>query len=68
MLRKRSRKTFIAALVHAPQELRRGRAVYQLVRGVGGGEAVMDDIPVAVVILRMETGQAERGGVGDGTG
>ena len=28
----------------------------------------MDDIPVAVVVLRVETGQAERCGVGHGTG
>ena len=42
--------------------------VYQLVGGVGGGEAVVDDIPVAVVVLRVETGKAERGGVGHGTG
>ena len=37
-------------------------------RGVGGGETVMDDIPVTVVVLRVETGQSERGGVGHGTG
>ena len=31
--------------------------------GVGGREAVMDDIPVAVVILNMEASEAKGGGV-----
>jgi hypothetical protein len=38
------------------------------VHGVGGGEGVVHLIPVAVVVLRVESGDPRRGGVGDRAG
>ena len=52
------------ALVDAPGQLRRGRPLQQLMHGVGGGEGVVDDIPVAVVVLGVEAGHPQGGGVG----
>ena len=36
--------------------------------GVGGGEGVVDHVPVAMVVLGVEAGQSQGGGVGHGPG
>ena len=53
-------------VVDAAQQLGRRRSLERLVQRVGGGEGVVHLVPVAVIVLRVEPGDAQRGGVGDG--
>ena len=50
----------------SPQQLGGGRPDQSLVHGVGVREPVVDDVPVAVVVLDVEAGDAQPGGQGQG--
>ena len=54
------------AVHEAAQQLGRRVAHERLVQRVGGGERVVDGVPVAEVVLHVEAGDAQRGGVGEG--
>ena len=54
------------AVDHAPQQFGGRRPDQGLVDRVGVGEPVVDDVPVAVVILDVEAGDAQAGREGEG--
>ncbi len=54
-----------APRARAAQQLGRRRALQRLVQRVGGGERVVHGVPVAVVVLHVEAGDAQRGRVRD---
>src|SRR4029077_20289048 len=53
------------AVVHGAQQSRRRRAHDRLVQRVRGRESVVHLVPVAVVVLRVEARDPQRGGVRD---
>ena len=53
------------AVEHAADQFGRTRPFQSLMQGVGVGEGVQHRDPVAELVLGMETGDAQRGGVGD---
>ena len=53
------------AVKHAADQFGRPRALQGLMQGVGVGEGVQHGDPVAELVLGVETGDAQRGGVGD---
>ncbi len=54
------------AVHEAAQQLARRHAHEGSVQRVRGGEGVVDGVPVAEVVLHVEAGDAQRGGVGEG--
>ena len=52
-------------VVHGAQQLGGRRAPDRLMHSVGGGEGVVHFVPVPVVVLGVEAGDPQRGGVGD---
>src|SRR6476646_3799088 len=56
------------AVVYPSNQFSGGGPADELVDGVGGREPVVDDVPVAVVVLGVEAGDPQGGRVGDRPG